>query len=217
MNTEEMYIKWMVCEVKEGKKQEFSLAQDTWVKTADAKGFIAQAGGWDLKNNSEACIISFWDSKNSLEHFMDDLHDTIFYKNKQADTYNWIAVSHFIDNLNIEGKSDILRNAIKTNKSLCIADCYLNSEKSVHFEKVMKEIWTPGMGRAEGIPGGIFSKSSNNNLRYLLSTFLDHMENNNNHLLNLLTVYGNKSVISDDITKMEERVIKLVDSWKIIK
>jgi hypothetical protein len=141
------------------------------VKTAEAKGFIAQAGGWDLKNNSEACIISFWDKKDSLERFMNERHHTIFNKNKQANTYNSIAVSHFIDSLDIEARSDLLRNAIKTGKSLSIADCYLNSEKSVHFEKVLKEIWTPGMGRSEGIPGGIFSKSSENNLRYLLSTF----------------------------------------------
>ena len=211
-----MYIKWIVCDVKEGKKQEFTLAQDKWIKTADAEGFIAQVGGWDLKNNSEACIISFWDNKDFLENFMNDLHDTIFDKNKQADTYNSIDISHFVDRLNIEGRSDLLRNAIKTGKSLSIADCNLNSEKSVHFEKVLKEIWTPGKKRSEGMPEGIFSKSSNNNLRYLVLTFLNSIENQNNNVLNMLAAYGNKTTISDDITKMKERVIKLVDSWQII-
>lgn len=28
-----MYIKWIVCQVQKDKKQQFSLAQDRWIKT----------------------------------------------------------------------------------------------------------------------------------------------------------------------------------------
>ena len=211
-----MYIKWIICDVKEDKKQEFTLAQDKWVKTADAEGFIAQVGGWDMKNNSEACIISFWKNKESLENFMNGLHDTIFDKNKQGDTYNSIVVSQFVDRLNIIGSKNLLKNVIKTVKSLSVADCYLNSEKNVYFEKVLKEIWTPGMKRSEGMPGGVFSKSSNNTLRCLVLTFFDRIGNHNSHLINKLNVCGNKEIIGDNLTKMEIRKIKLVDSWQII-
>jgi len=212
-----MYIKWIVCQVKKDKKQQFSLAQDRWIKTVEADGFIAQVGGWDLKNNSEACIISFWNSEEQLEHFMDNLHDKIFDKNRQADTYNSINISHFVDRHNIKVEFDLLRNAIKMGTSLSVADCYLKSEKSVHFEKVLKEIWTPGMKRSEGVLGGLFAKSSNNNLRFLVSTFWNSIKNHNNYVLNMSPIYSNKATISNDMTKMKERVIILVDSWKIIK
>ena len=212
-----MYIKWIVCDVKEDKKQEFTIAQNKWVKTADADGFIAQAGGWNLKNNSEACIISFWDNKASLENFMNDFHDTIFDKNKQADTYNSIDISHFIDSLSFEGRSDSLTNAIETGKTLKIIDCYLKQDKGVHFEEVQQEIWDPVIKKSVGLLGGIFSKASSNNFRYLISTFWDSIENHNNDVINMLPIYSKKAGLRDDITKIEGRAIKLVDSWKIIK
>jgi len=54
-----MYIKWIVCKVPTSKKKQFSIAQEKWNKMAKANGFIAQTGGWNLKNTNEACIIVF--------------------------------------------------------------------------------------------------------------------------------------------------------------
>lgn len=90
-----MYIKWIVCTVKEDKRLEFSIAQEQWSETALAEGFIAQFGGWDNEHENEACIISFWESKRHLEDFMKSLHDTIFAGNNQAETYDSIMVRHF--------------------------------------------------------------------------------------------------------------------------
>ena len=90
-----MYLKWIVCKVKENEKQNFSEAQGKWERTSEANGFIAQTGGWDLKNKNEACIISFWESKEFLEVFMKDLHNEIIKDNKQANTYSEIFVEYF--------------------------------------------------------------------------------------------------------------------------
>ena len=73
------------------------------------------------------------------------------------------------------------------------------------------------MKRSEGMLGGLFSKSSSNNLKFLVSTFWESIENHNNYMLNMSPVYSNKATVSNDMTKMKERVIILADSWKIIK
>lgn len=68
-------------------RKEFSASQEKWKDTTKADGFIAQAGGWNLLNLNEACIISFWKDRESLDWFMQNLHDEIFQNNKQAATY----------------------------------------------------------------------------------------------------------------------------------
>ena len=212
-----MFIKWIVCEVKKGKKQEFSLAQEKWIKSAEADGFIAQAGGWNLKNKYEACIISFWNSKEQLENFMGNLHDKIFDKNKQSETYNSIAVNHFIGKLDIERREASLSDAIQIGKLLRVTDCYLNPGKNVPFEKVQKEIWIPGMKNSEGMLIGIFSKASKNNVGYLVTSFWNSVENHNYYVANMLPKFKERTGVTNDMESTTGRIIELVDSWKIIK
>ena len=67
-----MYIKWVVCNVPTSLKDKFSSAQEKWNSTKPVKGFIAQTGGWNLNDDdeTEACIISFWENKAALRNFM---------------------------------------------------------------------------------------------------------------------------------------------------
>ena len=89
-----MFVKYILCTVKPKNKTAFSKAQDMWQKTKEAKGFIGQFGGWSLKNQNEAVILSFWQDKSSLDNFMAHWHDDIFHENRQQNTYETIKVSH---------------------------------------------------------------------------------------------------------------------------
>ncbi len=198
-----MYIKWIVCDVKKDKIQEFSLAQEKWIKTTSADGFIAQTGGWNLKNKTEACIISFWDSKEHLDYFMRDLHDKIFDKNKQNEAYNSIVVSHFNGKLSLKGKSTSLTNTIQISRFLRVSDCYLNPGKSEYFEKVQKEIWVSEMQNSKGMLNGVVSKEPKNNLRCLVSTFWESVENHNYYDDRILLNYLKKTGTGNDIRKIK--------------
>ncbi|MEJ2617523.1 MAG: DUF4937 domain-containing protein, partial [Ignavibacteriaceae bacterium] len=172
-----MYIKWIVCKVKENERQNFSKAQEKWERSSEADGFVAQTGGWNLINNNEACIISFWKSKKFLEVFMKDMHDEIAKDNKQVNTYNEIFVEHFTSIFNMEGKAATLIEAVKHGNLLRIADCIIEPGKVKHFENMQSEIWLPGMRESKGMLGGTFSKNENNYLRYLVSTLWDNIKN----------------------------------------
>ncbi len=79
-----MYLKYIICDVKKDKINEFSLAQEQWNQSAVAEGFVAQLGGWNTNNQKEACILSFWEHPKYLENFMVNFHDQISELNKEA-------------------------------------------------------------------------------------------------------------------------------------
>jgi hypothetical protein len=78
-----MDIKWIICTVKNNQKQAFSEIQQKWSLTANSNGFIGQIGGWNILNLNEACILSFWENKESLDAFMKNIHDKIFSNNRE--------------------------------------------------------------------------------------------------------------------------------------
>ncbi len=211
-----MFIKWIICEAGLENREAFSLAQEQWVRTATAEGFIAQAGGWNLKNESEACIIAFWESEEHLKQFMDKLHDEIFLHNKQGNTYESIAVTHFESQMTMEGRIDSLKEMIKLGEVLRVADCFVKAGKISHFEKVQREIWKPEMKRAKGMLGGKFSKAASDEFRYLVTTFWASLEYHSHYVDTILPSCQERSDVMNDTEKVTGYLVSLVESWKII-
>ena len=213
-----MYIKCIVCSVPTSLKDKFSSSQEEWNRTNSAKGFIAQAGGWNLNDDdeTEACIISFWENKEALRNFMTNLHDQILSENKQDQFYTSISVDHFNSILPMEGDLSTLIETINNAKLLRIADCIVKQDKMGHFEEVQKDIWQPGMKKAKGMLGGNFSKSVNNTNKYLVFTFWDSRENHNSYANKILPGLRERADVSNDIDIITGKQILMVDSWKII-
>lgn len=212
-----MCIKCIVCEIKDSFEKEFSMAQKQWIKTQNSAGFIGQVGGWDLNHHKTACIISFWENENSLNLFMKNIHDKIFFNNSQSEYCNAIKVAYFDSVLKMEGKLDSLTEILNKGKMLRIADCIVRKEKSAHFIAVQKKIWIPGMKKSQGMLGGEFSQSTDNVLRYFVSTFWDSIQNHEKYVAQDLPKYKNKSNLNHDIIKIIGWKTRLVDSWKITK
>lgn len=211
-----MYIKWIVCEVPTKHKKQFSIAQEKWIKTKEAKGFIAQTGGWNLLNPKEACIISFWKDKESLTNFMNNLHDDIFFQNQQSATYTSITVSYYNSLLTMEGSENSIPKAIKKGQLLRIADCEVKQNKKTHFIEVQKSIWLPTMKKSEGMLGGKFAVKVTNSLNYLVSTFWDSESNHKKYLQMQLPMNQKAANINDDLKSIQGKLVLLEKSWKII-
>ena len=191
-----MFIKWIICKVENHKKHGFSFAQEKWSEMIKSKGFIAQAGGWNLNNKNEACIISFWDNKESLDYFMINTHDTIFNNTKQVETYSSIEVKYF-DSLNdISDNYELLKEGINKAKYLDIKTLKANKDEFENFKKTK-------INHSTVILGKELIKSGSNNFEYLISIFCNNFENNNSHL-------------QPNINQIIERQILLVDSWNIV-
>ena len=212
-----MYVKWIVCSVKKEQRKAFSNAQEKWIEIQKAEGFVGQAGGWDINNENEACIISFWENRESLEFFMKNIHDTIFFGNKQSETYETISVKYFESKSEIKGSAFSLTEAIRNGKSLQITNCSLNPVKKEHFEKMLKTVCLLGMKKSKGMLGGLFSKPKEDNSHFLVSTFWDSIETHNDYVKNQLPILQTKSNMDLDIDRLTGRQVLLTDSWRILK
>jgi len=212
-----MYIKWIVCRIKDHFEKEFSDAQEQWIETQNSVGFIGQVGGWDLNQNKTACIISFWENESSLIQFMKNIHDNIFFNNSQSKYYNSIEVAYFDSGIKMEGNFDSFIDILNTGKVLQIDDFVVKKEKSVHFETVKNNIWLPGIKQSKRLLGDDFPKVSDKISRYLVSTFWESLSNHEKQIKKQFPKYRNESDVNNDINKGITRTIQLVDSWKIIK
>lgn len=212
-----MYIKWIVCTVPNSKKEEFSIAQEKWNKTAEANGFLAQTGGWNIKNTNEACIIAFWKNKESLQNFMTNLHDVIFTNNNQISTYSSIKVGYFNALMNMEGETNNILEAISNSKFIRIADCIVKKDKIKHFEEVQKTIWIPTMKKAKGMLGGKFSLNEKDQFNYLVSTFWDSENHHQNYVQNQLLLNQKSANITSDLDAISGKFMVNEKKWTVFK
>lgn len=88
---EGLLVKYIRCEVEEGKRTAFSKAQGEWDRLSEVDCFLGQFGGWS--GSGEAVILGFWESRQAYQHFMEHVHDTIFLENNQGKTYHSITVT----------------------------------------------------------------------------------------------------------------------------
>lgn len=211
-----MYIKWIVCQVKKEMREAFSLAQEQWISTSHAEGFIAQSGGWNVRNEDEACIIAFWESREHLERFMASLHDRIFEENRQSTTYHTINVDYFDSLLEMDGQAASLTEATRNSSLLRIADCGVRPENVNHFEAMQQSVWLPGMKQSEGMLRGMFSKAVESPHRYLVSTFWDSAKHHDRYASEKLPVLREKATVGQDLNHITGREIALVESWRVI-
>ena len=191
-----MYLKWIVCDVKKEKIRDFSIAQEKWNQTATAEGFVAQLGGWNINNSSEACILSIWEHQKYLDKFMRDLHDKIFENNKQLETYNSIQVDYFNTEFHLDKKEMI--KVIKENYELFVSDYIIKPDRVENFRKIQKNYLI-----SENQSQTIILNFKNDPLRFLTLSFSDKN--------------GNEEIdLQNTIDKIVNKTILLVNTWKVL-
>lgn len=210
-----MYIKWIVCHVKKGFKVEFARAQEQWIKIQNAKGFIGQIGGWDLKNQHRAVIIGFWENQDAYKAFMLNIHDEIFQTNKQSEYYDFLENTFFSSLLFIDRTTHWFMDALQNAKMFQMDDYFVDEKSTNHFEQVQKSVCNHEMRRFEDILGTVFSKCVNHSFRYLILTFLNSCVSPKKNLKFNLDLLKTTVDIRKDIKSISTHQILLVDTWKV--
>ncbi|MTI32345.1 DUF4937 domain-containing protein [Xanthovirga aplysinae] len=211
-----MYVKWIVCQVEEDKKESFSEAQVEWIKIGQSQGLMGQVGGWNKNRENEACIISFWKNKSALERFMQTLHDEVFERNRQADFYSNISVSYFNGKMPMVGMEKSLNEVISKAQFLRIADCKVIKDRQEQFEKVQQSIWLPAMQIANGMLGGEFSVAEEESTRYLVATFWETEVLHEDYVRNILPGLRKKAGVSNNIIDLGGKGIVLEEKWRVL-
>lgn len=209
-----MLFKWIVCKVQPDNRKQFSVSQEAWSSLASVNGFIAQFGGWDLKNDGDACILGIWQDKASYDYFMTEVHDEIFEANSQKSTYEEIATELFNVEMDMIGEKGNLVEALESGNYLRVADCIVKPENEEHFVNAQKDVWVPAMSDAKGMIGGNFSKSLNDS-RYIVTTLWSEKELHDSYSQKVVPVMREQANVSDDLKSMIGRLVKLESSWSV--
>jgi heme-degrading monooxygenase HmoA len=206
-----LLIKWIKAQVPLEKKHQFSLAQEKWADLKNLAGFLGQVGGWNMKNELEACVLGFWKDQESYENFMKNEHDAIFEKSNQSKTYDDISINFFYSTVNIGeiAPTTVLDFA----QILRVAECDVREGKQDHFEMIQETVWNPGMSNCEGYLAGVFSKGQNIHTKYLVSSFWESADLHQKYVRTNLPLLREISKVEKDLVQLVGSTISIEDSW----
>ena len=141
-----MIIKLINCEVTPCKEGLFSKAQQGWGAISKCSGFKAQLGGWEQRNSGwEHCCNL--DDQESIDIFMNEVHDLVVEENSQNDTYTQCRVSYFYVEMSIainQSNARLEQNmALAAAGFIRITDCQLHPDGQYQFLKEQSNIWDP--------------------------------------------------------------------------
>jgi heme-degrading monooxygenase HmoA len=209
-----MLIKWIKCFVPNGQKKMFSKAQEQWIALKGLDGFLGQAGGWNIRNLQEACIIALWKDLDAYESFMNDHHDVIFEKSNQRHTYEKISVVLYEKMLDILGTSPDLLRLFRIGKLLKITECIVHKGQQEFFEKMQQEIWK--MAESEGMLAGVVSKSLTNNNHYFVASIWKNKELHQKYVQTKLPFLHEQSQLTEITREIAETIVELEELWTVM-
>jgi Domain of unknown function (DUF4937 len=162
-----MLIKRIICRVREDQKESFSKYQQQWNRLSSVKGFIGQFGGWKNGQPLTACVYAFWETRKDYDRFMEKVHDVIFLNSGQGSTYSSIDVRLYDGNeLGVmEEMSDLIES-----QYIRVSLGQVQQDKKLNFVKKQEEIWNPGMTAADGMMGGVYAFSLEEEDRFIVLT-----------------------------------------------
>jgi heme-degrading monooxygenase HmoA len=203
-----MIIKWIKCMVPNGQKKMFSKAQEQWIALKGLDGFLGQAGGWNIRNPQEACIIAFWRDLDAYESFMNDHHDEIFERSNQQHTYEKISVMLYEQILNIPGTHPDIVRSLGIGKFFRITECIIHEGQQDFFEKMQKEIWNKEIAESEGLLPGVVGKSLTHNSHYFVASVWKKEE--------LYQQYVQFEQSQEIMTEMTGTIVELEELWTVM-
>ncbi len=211
-----MLIKWIVCTVADGNQRKFHDAQVMWKDMAAVEGLTGQVGGWNTKNENEACILSAWESQQAYDLFYTYVHDAITYKNRQAGTYKIIDILFSDPLIHMSGELNDMVECADSALFLRVADCTVRKGCRDHFVDMQLTEWVPAMQQVEGMLGGKFSRVREYENRFLVTTFWAGEEQHTNYCEQVLPDCRKRANVDDDVDSISGRFIRLVPEWNVI-
>ena len=208
-----MVVKWIVCRVPEPKRDAFAVAQSEWRLLQGTAGFLGQAGGWNVDEPTEACIVSLWTSMPHYEDFMARRHDEMLARTQQQQAYTRADVVLCERLLDIHGESGPFPAALPRAGLLRVADCQIHARRMSHFLKVQRDVWNPGMARVQGMLGGSFNWARSRDNQFVVITAWASSECHSRYMVDHFAELRHRSHAAQDIVQVTGRRVRLQPTW----
>jgi len=197
------------------RRSAFTVAQEGWGRLKEAKGFHAQTGGWVDHRDTDALIVSLWESQKHYDKFMKKLHGEITAENKQEETYKEIEV-HVLDlQIPFPSKAPTIKDAILDCGIVRFADCNVRSGRVDNFKKNQEEIWIPGMSACEGMLGGAYAASFEDPLHHFVLTFWDTVQSHQLYVRQAFTELAQRAQVSSDAHEVTGGTVQVSPGWRV--
>ncbi|WP_026571936.1 MULTISPECIES: DUF4937 domain-containing protein [Sediminibacillus] len=209
-----MIIKKISCHVPPERKKSFDEQQTMWHTMKRCDGFLCQLGGWEETDSSKASIYSFWETFHAYQYFMDHCHDQIV-GTTQEKPYNSITIELYEEQFTLSEKGLPIRRVLAEADFLRIALATVKRECIPRFIKNQQDIWNPGMQQAEGMLGGVFSRSREVDSQFLVlsgwKSEYAHRQYMDNFFPSLLEAANPK----EDVIVLTGEQFSVEESWRV--
>lgn len=212
-----MIVKWIVCAVPAEDRAAFAKAQTGWSALASSDGFGGQAGGWNLRDPHQACILGLWRDADAYRRFMAEEHDRIAQSNEQSRLYASIATAIFESVIEIPGSERSMQAALASGQVLRVADCTVRPGQEPSFYDVQREIWNPAMQSSQGQLGGVVSRqmTADGSTRHLVSSFWTSAAAHDDYVAKRENALREQAQFERDVEEMRSSLILLEPSWTV--
>ncbi|MFQ3543107.1 YdbC family protein [Halobacillus rhizosphaerae] len=211
-----MIIKKISCQVHEHKKPLFSRAQEEWKEILPTAGFLGQLGGWSLSDPFTANIFAFWEEEASYESFMNEAHDRIYHNSGQENTYFSIDTELFqVEQDLLKGMSG-LRSLIQKARYIRTAFTQVKENRINHFLDMQRNVWNPGMKRAEGMIGGVVCRSQRDFQSFLIFTGWENHLYHQMYRLHLFPHLKHKAAPQQDVNHLSGESFPVEEGWRVV-
>lgn len=210
-----MIVKFIVCEVRPERQEQFARGQEAWKELRRLDGFCGQVGGWMQANPNTAVIVAFWRDQTSYDRFMGEVHDEVFEKNGQKGTYTTSEVTLWNRVIDIPGTHAAVDRAVVQAGFIRLARCVLKPGREEHFLSVQREIWNPGMAAAGGMLAGVFNRAQSHQNHFLVCTLWrsesDHQNYRENHFADL----RRRAEVPRDCESVTGFLVVVQPTWRV--
>lgn len=210
-----MIVKLIRCRVEDGAHDRFMSGQQRWRPLAQVQGFVGQIGGWRADDSDEAVIVGLWRDKASYEAFMSDVHDGLFERTGQKGSYASSEVSLWDSLLDMPGAESAMPAAMGRGALIRIALCEVLPDRREHFQQVQRDVWLPGMNAVPGMLAGVFSRSQQDESRYLVCTLWESAGAHAAYRADTLPALREQAEVKGDCRSMEGLIVPIEPSWRI--
>ena len=218
-----MFVKLIVCQVPEETRDRFTAGQRQWAALAGVDGFLGQVGGWqpskatpaDDAAEHTAVIVGLWRDEDAYDHFMSDVHDSIFNANDQRGSYGAIDVTRWRRLLDIPGERATMPAAIAGGALLRLAHCTVRGERVDHFIEVQQRLWNLSMAAAVGMLAGAFSVSDSEPRQYLVGTLWRSEDAHARYVTEDLPGLRDRSDVEIDCESLTGYAVPLEEAWGV--
>lgn len=210
-----MLLKLIVCHVPDANRARFSHGQNDWSALRGVEGFRGQVGGWNEKDPLEAVIIGLWRDEPAYARFMLEAHDPVFENNGQKGSYDASSVSLWDRRVDIPGSVAAMPPAIDGAGFARIAHCVVRRDRVEHFIDVQQRTWNPGMAGAGGMLAGAFSRSREDDRRFLVCTLWRSAGDHGAYVKDVFPDLRRRAEVERDCESLTGYLVPLLPAWTV--